>query len=63
MITCGNLWDEQILFYTSLYKMYLFLTFKHGLKINPWGSKETMVIILLVQISIALQLEDYDFEN
>jgi len=28
----------------------------------PWESKETMVIILFVQISIAPQLEDYDFE-
>ena len=54
MIKRGNLRDEQILFYTSFYKIYLFLTFKHGLKIYPWGSKETMAIILLIQISIAL---------
>jgi len=40
----------------------LFARFKHGLNIYPWGSKETMVIILLVQILIALQLEDYDLK-
>ena len=62
MIKESNLRDKQILFYTSFYKIYLFSKFKHGLKIYQWGSKETMVIILLVQISIALQLEDYDFE-
>ena len=62
MIKESNLRDKQILFYTSFYKIYLFSKFKHGLKRYPWGSKETMLIILLVQISIAQQLEDYDFE-
>jgi len=62
MIKESNLRDEQILFYTSFYKIYLFSKFEHGLKRYPWGSKETMLIILLFQISIAQQLEDYDFE-